>query len=83
MQASHDVGFERVIRTCKKTLLVNEPWYSPRPPTRVWCLYESYTTLMQQGGELVVGLGRQQELSMKQAFEKNFALVERTVQPPI
>ena len=37
MQASHDVGFERVIRKTKKTLLVMEPWFRPRPPTRVWC----------------------------------------------
>jgi hypothetical protein len=57
-------GFERVIRSTGKTLLVMEPWHSPRVPTRVWCLYEIYSTLTANphyaGGtvEVALGLGR-------------------------
>ena len=38
-------GFERVIRHAGRTLLLMDPWDNPRLPTRVWCLYECYTTL--------------------------------------
>ena len=45
----HPKGFARVIAHAKKTLMVMEPWSRPRPPSRVWCLYEFYTTLEQPG----------------------------------
>jgi hypothetical protein len=79
MQASHDVGFERVIRTTRKTLLVMEPWNAPRPPTRVWCLYESYITLQQPGGELIVALGREQRRSMQMMLQAKFSALEETI----
>ena len=79
MQASHDVGFERVIRTTRKTLLVMDPWFAPRPPTRVWCLYESYITLQQPGGELIVALGREQRRSMQMALQANFGSLEEMI----
>ena len=79
MQRSHDVGFERVIRTARKTLLVMEPWNAPRPPTRVWCLYESYVTLQQPGGELVVALGREQRRSMQMSLQRKFEALEQMI----
>ena len=33
-------GFERVIAYTKRTVMLMEPWDMPRPPTRVWCLFE-------------------------------------------
>ena len=43
-----DKGFERVINAeCSKELLVLlEPWFAPRPTTRVWCLYEILLAIM-------------------------------------
>eukprot|EP01046_Picozoa_sp_COSAG06_P047509 COSAG06_NODE_6924_length_2713_cov_16.993879_2_plen_706_part_01 len=37
-----DKGFERVINSdgCRELLVFLEPWFAPRPVTRVWCLYE-------------------------------------------
>ncbi len=57
-------GFERVIEHTRHTLVLNEPWENPRPPTRVWCLFEGYTTLA-KGGQLEVLLGPQQRLGMQ------------------
>lgn len=79
MQTSHDVGFERVIRTTQKTLLVMEPWNAPRPPTRVWCLYESYITLQQPGGELIVSLGREQRRSMQMTLQAKFSSLQEMI----
>lgn len=43
-----DKGFERVINAecCTELLLLLEPWFDPRPTTRVWCLYEILLTIM-------------------------------------
>ena len=43
-----DKGFERVINceSCRETLVLLEPWFSPRPTSRVWCLYEILLTIM-------------------------------------
>ena len=79
MQASHDVGFERVIRHTRKTLLVMEPWSDPRPPTRVWCLYESYISLQQPGGQLTVALGREQRRTMQMALQRKFSAIEAMI----
>eukprot|EP01043_Picozoa_sp_COSAG02_P018663 COSAG02_NODE_877_length_16272_cov_8.002288_1_plen_1086_part_00 len=62
---NHLKGFERVIAHTGHTLVLNEPWDSPRPPTRVWCLFEGYQTLA-RGGELEVVLDEtaQQEMHL-------------------
>eukprot|EP01046_Picozoa_sp_COSAG06_P032383 COSAG06_NODE_3232_length_5642_cov_6.207108_3_plen_978_part_00 len=62
---NHLKGFERVIAHTRHTLVLNEPWDSPRPPTRVWCLFEGYQTLS-RGGKLEVVLDKaaQQELQL-------------------
>jgi hypothetical protein len=77
MQSSHNVGFERVIRNTSKTLLVMEPWDRPRPPTRVWCLYESYVSLM--NGELSVILGEDQRRKMQLSLKKEFSQILSSV----
>ena len=46
---NHPKGFERVIACTRHTLVLMEPWDSPRPPTRVWCLFEQYTTIVKDG----------------------------------
>ena len=79
MESSHDVGFEKVIKTTKKTLFVMEPWYNPRPPTRAWCLYESYLTLCQKNGELIVSLGKQQQRNMQLALQNEFGTIESMI----
>ena len=40
---AEDTGFKRVISATDGTLVFMEPWDSPRPATRVWCLFETYT----------------------------------------
>ena len=77
MQSSHNVGFERVIRYTSKTLLVMAPWDRPRPPTRVWCLYESYVSLM--NGSLKVILGEDQRRRMQLSLKEEFAQILSTV----
>ena len=76
-------GFERVIRHTGKTLLVMDPWDSPRLPTRVWCLYESYTTLATNpyygGGTVEVALGMQQQRDVQLKLEFMFHKLEATI----
>jgi hypothetical protein len=76
-------GFERVIRHAGKTLLVMEPWHSPRVPTRVWCLYESYTTLAPNdyyaGGTVEVALGRKQQDSARENLAMNFGALQAAI----
>ena len=61
-----DKGFERVINceSCRETLVLLEPWFSPRPTSRVWCLYEILLTIM-AGRTITVmsppGAGRAQQ----------------------
>jgi hypothetical protein len=76
-------GFERVIRHAGKTVLVMEPWRTPRLPTRSWCLYESYTTLnpnaFYEGGKLDVALGSHQQRSMQLALQEEYDSVQSTI----
>ena len=71
-------GFERVIESTRHTLVLNEPWDDPRPPTRVWCLFEGYTTLAKQG-ELEVVLGPQQQLDLQLSLGDKFGELEARV----
>ena len=71
-------GFERVISKTKHTLMLMEPWRNPRPPQRVWCLFEGYQTLA-QGGKLEVILGPQQQLDLRSTLSQNFAAVQHNV----
>jgi hypothetical protein len=57
-------GFERVIEHTQHTLVVMEPWDDPRPPRRVWCLFEGYQTLA-RGGQLEVVLGWRQQRELQ------------------
>ena len=58
-------GFKQVISASPHTLILMEPWHRPRPPTRVWCLYESYVSLMQPNGSLEVVLSKLQQRDMQ------------------
>lgn len=71
-------GFERVISHTKQTLVLMEPWAMPRPPTRVWCLFEQYTTIA-LGGQLDVVLSKQQEHSMRESLSDKFPLLKEIV----
>ena len=64
LTARLDPRFERVIGITKHTLVLAEPWDNPRPPTRVWCLFEGYTTLA-KGGRLEVILGDRQRRDLQ------------------
>ena len=71
-------GFERVIAHTKRTVMLMEPWDMPRPPTRVWCLFEGNRTLV-KGGTLEVVLGRSQRRQMQKALEERFDELEQTL----
>ena len=71
-------GFERVIGATRHTLVLMEPWDSPRPPTRVWCLFEQYTTLA-KNGRLEVVLGRQQQRDLQRSLDLRFEAVAAAV----
>ena len=71
-------GFERVIQQTKHTLVLMEPWDSPRPPTRVWCLFECYQTLA-NGGKLEVALGAQQHHHLTRSLGERFTELEALV----
>jgi hypothetical protein len=58
-------GFKQVISASPHTLILMEPWFRPRPPTRVWCLYESYVSLKQPNGSLKVLLSNMQKRKMQ------------------
>eukprot|EP01048_Picozoa_sp_COSAG05_P004251 COSAG05_NODE_223_length_13640_cov_1551.628979_1_plen_1104_part_00 len=87
-------GFERVIQhTAQKanarlaaeggelepaTVMLMEPYYQPRAPTRVWCLFEGRATLL-YGGKLegIVGPAQQSDLriNLNEKFSKLEAIV--------
>jgi len=52
---TEDKGFKAVCSVTKKTVLHLEPWFAPEAISRVWCLFEIFTTL-QVGGEVTVCL---------------------------
>ena len=55
--------------------MLMEPWDKPRPPTRVWCLFEGNTTIA-KGGQLEVVLGRKQQRQLQKALEDRFVELE-------
>lgn len=50
-----DKGFKACVSRTKKTVMHLEPWFAPESISRVWCLFEIFTTL-QVGGEVTVCL---------------------------
>jgi hypothetical protein len=72
-------GFARVISHTQHTLVLNDHWSDPRPPTRVWCLFEGYQTL-ERGGTLEVVLGEMQRLDLQLSLSTRFAEVEAVVE---
>eukprot|EP01048_Picozoa_sp_COSAG05_P021099 COSAG05_NODE_3781_length_1841_cov_18.398967_1_plen_464_part_01 len=80
MQASsHSGGFGRVLSACSHVLVLMEPWHTPRPPTRVWCLYEMYKCLELNGGTAEVVLSRLQQQAMQVALSENFSKFESLI----
>jgi hypothetical protein len=71
-------GFERVIAKTKHTLVLNEPWDCPRPPTRVWCLFEGYQTLA-RGGKLEVVLDQASEQELQLSLAERFRKLQDIV----
>ena len=72
---SNPKGFARVISHTKHTLVLNDHWSNPRPPTRVWCLFEGYQTL-DRGGVLEMVLGEKQRLDLQLSLDDRFGEVE-------
>lgn len=70
-------GFDRVISHTEKTLVLMEPWDCPRPPTRVWCLFEANTTMTRRwckpdkGVEMVLSYKEQVKLQMISLYGKD------------
>ena len=71
IEESEFLGFERVIRHTRSTLMLMEPWHRPRAPTRVWCLYEGNVTLL-CGGRLVALLGSRQQSDLQRNSTNHF-----------
>ena len=71
-------GFERVITHTLHTLVLMEPWDDPRPPDRVWCLFEAYTTLA-KGAPYEVVLGPKQQLELQLSLADRFTELEAIV----
>lgn len=76
---SHSGGFGQVLSSCSHVLVCMEPWHNPRPPTRVWCLYEMYKGLEVEGGRAEVVLSRLQQQAMQVALSDNFAKFESLI----
>jgi hypothetical protein len=72
------VGFERVIRHTRSTLMLMEPYHRPRAPTRVWCLFEGYCTLM-CGGTLEAVLGSVQQCDLRLNLNTRFGELKGVV----
>ncbi len=79
MQSTSSGGFGRVLSSCSHVLVCMEPWHNPRPPTRVWCLYEMYKGLEVEGGRAEVVLSRLQQQAMQVALSENFAKFESLI----
>jgi hypothetical protein len=79
MQSTSSGGFGRVLTSCSHVLVCMEPWHNPRPPTRVWCLYEMYKGLEVEGGRAEVVLSRLQQQAMQVALSENFAKFESLI----
>ena len=75
-----DKGFERVINSvrCKETLVLLEPWFAPRPTTRVWCLYEILLTI-QAGKQLTVLVPPKQKPMLAAAIGADLEAVQQAV----
>lgn len=71
-------GFERVIQYTQSTVMLMEPWWCPRAPTRVWCLFEGNATL-RYGGKLQAVLGSAQENLLRLSLGKKFSELEAIV----
>ena len=60
------------------TQVLLEPWFSPRPLTRVWCLYEILLTLL-ANKRLTVLSPPQEKAALSAALEKDLDAVQRAV----
>lgn len=72
-------GFGRVLGFCKHVLVLMEPWHSPRPPTRVWCLFEMFNGISQSGGQVEVMLSRLEQQEMQVALADDFSKFEALI----
>ena len=79
MQSATSGGFGQVLSSCSHVLVCMEPWHNPRPPTRVWCLYEMYKGLEVEGGRAEVVLSRLQQQAMQVALSENFSKFESLI----
>ena len=75
-----DKGFERVINSanCRETLVLLEPWFSPLPTSRVWCLYEILLTIM-AGKKITVMSPPQERAALSEALTEDLDSVQRAV----
>ena len=72
-------GFGRVLGFAKHVLVFMEPWSTPRPPTRVWCLFEMYNCLAEVGGRADVVLSREEQQAMQVSLITNFSAFEKLI----
>jgi hypothetical protein len=78
-QQNYSVGFGRVLNFSKHVCVLMEPWHAPRPPTRVWCLFEMYRGLSGVGGTADVVLSRLEKQAMQVALAHDWTKFESLV----
>lgn len=76
---SESFGFRRVIEHTSETLVVMDPWDQPRPPTRIWCLFEIFETHRAKHKVRVL-LNAKQAHDMQLNLFANFAAITSTIQ---
>ena len=71
-------GFRRVIQKTKETLVIMDPWNQPRPPTRIWCLFEMFETNKAKHPIKII-LNAKQEHDMQLNLFAYFSMVTSTI----
>jgi hypothetical protein len=78
-ERQNEAGFGRVLNFSKHVLVLMEPWHTPRPPTRVWCLFEMFRGLAEAGGKAEVALSRREQREMQQALREDWQKFEALI----
>ena len=73
-------AFGDAVAQIAHTVLVLQPWQSPRPLTRSWCLWEINSTIA-SGGQLDIALAPQEREAFHRVLVRQAAHMRSTAQP--
>jgi tetratricopeptide (TPR) repeat protein len=71
--------FAAAVGTVGHTLLVLQPWDTPLPLTRAWCLWEIFSALQSATGRLEVVMGPAEEAALQEALATRYKEVVAAV----